>query len=116
MRDSSLFHLSAQAATIGAEGESAMHFWVYILRCADGSYYIGHTDDIDKRLAGHDQGAVSSYTRKRRPVKLVFAEEFATRIDAMERERQLKGWSRAKKEALIAGNWVRLRALARNLY
>jgi tRNA/rRNA methyltransferase len=93
-----------------------MSFHVYILRCSDGSYYVGHTDDIDKRLAEHRLGLASVYTRKRRPVTQVFAEEFATRYDSLAAERQIKGWSRAKKEALIKGNWTRLRALARNLY
>ena len=93
-----------------------MSFYAYILRCSDGSYYVGHTDDIEKRVAEHEQGLITVYTRKRRPVKLVFAEEFATRYEALSVERQIKGWSRAKKEALIKGNWTRLRALARNLY
>lgn len=88
---------------------------MYILRCTDGSYYIGHTDDLDTRVAQHESGFVSSYTRVRRPIKLMFSEEFPTRDEAKERERQLKGWSRAKKEALIAGNWDRLRALARHM-
>ncbi|MDO8614827.1 MAG: GIY-YIG nuclease family protein [Dehalococcoidia bacterium] len=92
-----------------------MSFWLYILRCADASYYIGHTDDLEKRIAEHNWGKVSPYTRKRRPLHLVFADEFPTRLEALERERQLKGWSRAKKEALIKGNWTRLRELARHL-
>jgi tRNA/rRNA methyltransferase len=92
-----------------------MSYCVYILRCSDGSYYVGHTEDVEKRLVEHQRGMLSAYTRKRRPVKLVFAEEFTERNDAFERERQLKGWSRAKKEALIKGNWVRLQVLARLL-
>lgn len=91
-----------------------MIFWLYILRCADGSYYIGHTENLEKRFAEHNLGAVSSYTRKRRPLTLVFAEQSSTREEALARERQLKGWSRAKKEALIKGNWTRLRELARH--
>ena len=70
---------------------------------------------MEKRLVEHQRGMFSSYTRKRRPVALVFAEEFTERNDAFERERQIKGWSRAKKEALIKGNWPRLQALARHL-
>ncbi len=93
-----------------------MSFHVYILRCSDASYYTGHTDDLEKRIAEHERGGPSVYTRKRRPVRLVYAEEFAGRIDALERERQLKGWSRAKKEALISGNWQRLHHLSRYLY
>ena len=91
-----------------------MTFWLYILRCADGSYYIGHTEDLEGRFAEHNLGAVSSYTRKRRPLTLVFSDQFSTREEALARERQLKGWSRAKKEALIKGNWTRLRELARH--
>ena len=91
-----------------------MPFHVYIVRCNDASYYVGHTDDLEKRLADHNSGGLSAYIRKRRPVKLVFAEEFQTREEALARERQLQGWSRVKKEALIAGNWERLRLLSRS--
>ncbi len=90
-----------------------MGFYVYILRCADGSYYVGHTDDLPQRVAQHERGDIPGYTRKRRPVELVFADEFPTRIEALERERQVKGWSRAKKETLIRGNWGRLRRLTK---
>ncbi len=93
-----------------------MAFWVYLLRCSDASYYIGHTDDLERRIGEHHQGGVTVYTRRRRPLTLVFSLEFPTREEALARERQLKGWSRAQKEALINGNWKRLRALARNLY
>ena len=63
-----------------------MTFWLYILRCADGSYYIGHTENLEKRFAEHNLGAVSSYTRKRRPLTLVFSEQFSTREEALTRE------------------------------
>ncbi len=82
-----------------------MSFWVYILRCADGSFYTGHTDDLERRVAEHQSGALPGYTHRRRPVELLFSESFAERIDALERERQVKDWSRAKKEALIRGDW-----------
>ena len=78
------------------------------------SYYIGHTDDLDKRIADHKRGGISVYTRKRWPLELVFSESFPTREEALAREQQVKGWSRAKKEALINGNWGRLSRLARN--
>ena len=91
-----------------------MPFYAYIVRCADASYYVGHTDDLEKRISDHNAGLLSAYTRKRRPIKLVWAEEFQTREEALARERQLQGWSRAKKEALIAGNWERLRLLSRS--
>lgn len=90
-----------------------MGFYVYILRCADGSYYAGHTGNLPQRVAQHERGEVPGYTHKRRPVELVFADEFPARIDARERERQIKGWSRARKEALIRGNWSRLRRLTK---
>ena len=90
-----------------------MPFYVYILKCADGSYYTGHTDDLDVRIAAHHQGLIPGYTRKRRPVQFVFAQDFPSRIDALERERQIKKWTRAKREALIARDWPRLQHLAR---
>ncbi|HLA19013.1 MAG TPA: GIY-YIG nuclease family protein [Dehalococcoidia bacterium] len=68
-----------------------MSFFVYILRCSDGSYYVGHTDDLEPRLAAHERGEIAGYTRKRRPVRLAFAEEFGTREEALARERQVKG-------------------------
>ena len=82
-----------------------MGFYVYILKCADGSYYTGHSDNLERRLARHQQGTISGYTQQRRPVELVFAEEMPSREDAIARERQIKGWSRAKKEALSRGDW-----------
>ena len=90
-----------------------MAFYVYILRCADGSYYVGHTDDLEKRVSEHRAGFIPGYTHTRRPVALVFAAQFPSREQALQRERQIKGWSRAKKEALIKGNWERLRRLTR---
>jgi predicted GIY-YIG superfamily endonuclease len=88
-------------------------FYVYILRCRDGSYYVGHTDNLEKRMVEHTEGLCGGYTARRRPVELVFADEFATREETIERERQLKGWSRLKKEALIRGDWDSLKRLAR---
>ena len=92
-----------------------MPFYVYIVRCSDASYYVGHTENLEARLADHNRGEFSAYTRKRRPVILVFSQEFQTREEALARERQLQGWSRAKKEALIAGNWERLKLLSRSV-
>ncbi len=90
-------------------------FWVYILRCADGSFYTGHTDDIDRRFAEHEQGLnPKCYTAQRLPVQLVYLSSFSTRLDALASEQQIKGWSRAKKEALIQEDWVALTRLARN--
>ena len=90
-----------------------MIFWVYILACADGRYYTGHTNDLEKRLAEHTAGLADAFTRDRRPVRLVFCEEFQTRDQALERECQIKGWNRAKKEALIARDWAGLQKLSR---
>ena len=89
-----------------------MAFWVCIPQCADASYYVGHTDDLHVRVAQHQSGEFQGYTKSRRPVSLVYSESFATREDAFAAERQLKGWGRKKKEALIAGDWERLRLLA----
>jgi predicted GIY-YIG superfamily endonuclease len=85
---------------------------VYILRCADGSLYIGHTDDLAMRVARHNAGSADcSFTRKRRPVRLVYSEPFASREAAVSRERQLKRWTRAKKDALISGDTPLLKRL-----
>jgi predicted GIY-YIG superfamily endonuclease len=74
-----------------------MGFWVYILRCADGSYYTGHTDNLEGRKAQHDFGFHDGYVSSRLPVTLVFADMFPTRVEALARERQIKGWSRGKE-------------------
>lgn len=89
-------------------------FYAYLLRCSDGSYYAGHTDDIDTRILQHQQGLLGGYTARRRPVELVWSDRFPTRDEAFVAERRIKGWSRAKKEALIEGDWDRIRLLARN--
>ena len=90
-----------------------MSFWVYILRCRDNSYYTGHTDNLEKRIAEHQTGAVEGYSSSRLPVTLVFADEFPTREEALARERQIKGWSRKKKEAMVRGDWAEVSRLAR---
>jgi tRNA/rRNA methyltransferase len=89
-----------------------MSFWTYILHCADRSYYTGHTDDLERRIGQHQSGAIRGYTFERRPVELVWAENFPTRAEAQTTETKIKGWSRAKKEALIAENWDRISRLA----
>jgi len=91
-----------------------MAFWVYLLRCADGSYYTGHTDDLDKRIGEHVTGMCGGYTATRLPVNLVYSQACATRIEALTAERQIKGWSRAKKEALIRGDWEEISRLAKS--
>jgi predicted GIY-YIG superfamily endonuclease len=90
-----------------------MSFWVYILRCADNSYYTGHTDNLEERMVKHQAGEIEGYTLTRLPVKLLFSEEFPTREEALASERQIKGWSRKKKEALMRGDWAEVSRLAR---
>ena len=88
--------------------------YVYILKCADGSYYTGVTNDADRRLVQHQEGTdPDSYTYLRRPVELVFAEMFTDYKLAIAWEKRIKTWSRKKKEALIAGNWDRLKELSK---
>ena len=92
-----------------------MGAFVYMLRCADGSYYVGsaRSDDLSRRLSEHETGAYRGYTYKRRPVRLVWSEQFDRITDAIAAERKIKGWSRAKKEALIGGNWAEIKRLAK---
>jgi len=91
-----------------------MSAWVYILKCSDDSYYTGSTVDLNGRLVKHGQGYISSYTASQLPVKLIYTQEFYTVDEAIRAERQIKGWSRAKKETLMAGNFDLLVELARN--
>ena len=86
-------------------------WFVYILQCADGSLYIGETGDLEFRIRKHHDGCASLYTASRRPIELVYYETHVTRDAALQRERQLKRWSRAKKAALIAGDLAGLKAL-----
>ena len=88
-------------------------FFTYMLRCAGGSYYVGHTDDIERRITQHETGAGSGYTATRLPVQLVWFEEFPTREEAKAAEAQVKNWSRRKKEALIGGKIDELKQAAR---
>jgi tRNA/rRNA methyltransferase len=83
-------------------------FYVYMLKCGDDSYYIGHTDCLEMRMAEHYMGKISGYTKSRLPVKLVFFQEFGSRYEALAAERQIKGWSRKKKEALINQEWDKI--------
>ena len=93
-----------------------MSFYAYMLRCSDGSYYIGHTDSLERRIAQHQHGELPGYTHKRRPVTLMWSQDFPSRIEALEAERQLKGWTRVKKEALAAGDWDAVRLLSRKSF
>ena len=91
-----------------------MAFWIYVLKCTDGSNYTGHTDNLETRIGQHEAGTIAGcYTHARRPVTLMFSQEFVTREEALAAERQIKGWSRAKKEAMIAGNWNEVSRLSK---
>ena len=90
-----------------------MAFWTYILRCSDGRFYTGHTEDLDVRLAQHQQGFFRTcWTYRRRPVQLIWSEAFPTRDEALVAERIVGGWSKSKKEALIKGDWKLVSFLA----
>ena len=91
-----------------------MSAFVYMLRCADGSYYVGSArgESLDKRMGEHQSGS-GGYTASRRPVELIYAEQFQFITDAIATERRIKGWSRAKKDALSRGNWTQVQWLAK---
>ncbi len=91
-----------------------MLIYVYILECSDGSYYTGKTPDLDRRLSEHEEGVGGDYTRRRRPIKCVWNDVFPDDAQAFEVERQIKGWTHAKKEALIKGDFDLIRKLARS--
>ncbi|WP_414460995.1 GIY-YIG nuclease family protein [Flagellimonas lutimaris] len=82
-----------------------MKGYVYILECSDGSYYTGSTIELEKRINQHKDGRGANHTKKRLPVTLVYVEEYLSITSAFEREKQIQGWSRAKKEALIDGKF-----------
>jgi predicted GIY-YIG superfamily endonuclease len=87
--------------------------WMYILECADGSYYVGSTVDLERRLLEPQQGSGANYTSRRLPVTLVYSEEFERVSEAYAREKQVQNWSRAKREALIHGKLDLLPELAK---
>lgn len=90
-------------------------YYVYILKCTDNSYYIGITNDVTRRVNEHNDGInLMCYTYNRRPVELVFSSKFNDVNQAIGFEKQLKGWSRKKKEAVINGNWNLLPELSKN--
>ena len=88
-------------------------FWTYMLHCRGGFFYVGHTDDLSRRVAQHESGHFDGFTKDHRPVQLVWSENFQTRDDARAAEAKLKGWSRAKKMALIRGDWAQVSMLAK---
>ncbi len=91
-----------------------MSFWAYMLHCRGGYYYVGHTDDLERRLADHQHGTVPGFATNHRPVELVWSEVFATRDEARAADARVKGWSRAKKRALIRGDWADISNLAKS--
>jgi predicted GIY-YIG superfamily endonuclease len=90
-----------------------MSFWVYILRCGDRSYYTGHTDNLELRMVQHEAGTFGGYTEDKKPLELVYWQEVFSRDEALASERQIKRWSRRKKEALINKDWAALRQAAK---
>jgi putative endonuclease len=90
--------------------------WMYILECCDGSYYVGSTKDLEKRLDQHEKGTGSNYTCKQLPIKLVYCEEYERVDDAFYREKQVQGWRRVKREALINGEPKLLPTLAKKVF
>ena len=92
-------------------------FYVYILKCNDGTLYIGHTDDLAKRFSEHTTRTFPcSYTSTRLPLKLVYADSFTTRDEAKAAEQQLKQWTRKKKDALLLQNWDELVVLSKKVF
>jgi len=87
-------------------------FYVYILRCSDGSYYTGHTDNLEERIVKHQSGEYGGYTSTHLPVELLWSQDCATREEALAAEQQIKGWSRKKKEAMMHGDWKAVRQIA----
>jgi len=92
-----------------------MGIYIYMLRCSDGSFYVGSATggDLPPRIDQHNAGSYQGYTFKRRPVVLVWSEHFDRITDGIAAERQIKGWSRVKKEALIRSDWDAISRLAR---
>lgn len=90
-----------------------MSGYVYILKCSNGSYYTGSTTDLEKRIWQHQNGEGANFTKAHLPVELVYVEEFPRIDEAFCREKQIQGWSRKKKEALIKGDFNELQKLAK---
>jgi predicted GIY-YIG superfamily endonuclease len=88
--------------------------WVYITLCSDGTYYVGSTTDLEQRIIDHYEGRYEGYTSTRLPVKLLWSSEFSDIRYAFEYERKIKKWSRAKKEALMKGDYDQLHLLSRS--
>ena len=90
-----------------------MTFFVYILKCSNGSYYVGHTEDLGKRMKVHQAGDGAYHTKINKPFKLAYSEMVDSKSLAVKREMQLKKWSKSKKEALISGDFTKLKVLCK---
>ena len=88
--------------------KNMLTFYIYILKCNDNSYYVGHTDNIEKRISEHRIKKYSGYTSTRLPIEVAFVQQFSTRYEALSAERKIKKWTRNKKEALIKDGWTGL--------
>ncbi len=93
-----------------------MKGYVYILKCSDGTYYTGSTNDLERRLIQHQIGEGANYTKSRRPVELVYYEEYDRIDEAFYREKQIQGWSKKKKAALVEGHSEELPKLAKKVW
>ncbi len=89
-------------------------YFVYIVKCADNSYYTGFTSNLEQRIAEHNNGKYTGYTTTRLPLILVYSNRFSDVNEAIRVEKQIKGWSRAKKEALITGDFDKLKELSKS--
>jgi putative endonuclease len=89
-------------------------YFVYIVQCSDGYYYTGVTNNLERRLNEHNSGLVDGFTSKRLPVQLVYSQSFQFIEEAIRSEKKLKGWSRKKKEALIKGDFEKLKLLSKS--
>ena len=93
--------------------KNMQNYFVYILKCSDGSFYTGHTDNLEKRLYEHQTNYHACYTSMRLPITLVYYETFQSRYEAIAAERKIKGWSHSKKQALIHNDFERIRILSK---
>jgi predicted GIY-YIG superfamily endonuclease len=91
-----------------------MTFWAYMLHCRGGSFYVGQTDNLEHRIGQHQSGLIAGFTAEHLPVTLIWSQEFPSRHEAKDAEKRIKGWSRAKKMALIRGDWDRISVLAKS--
>jgi predicted GIY-YIG superfamily endonuclease len=91
-------------------------YFLYMLKCSDLSYYIGITTDLEKRIAEHRAKLGAAYTVIRLPVQVVYTQSFASKDEAIAAERQLKGWSRKKKEAFLKNDWKEISVLSKKKF